>query len=163
MPTRDEAARSLVLHHFEVEPELKAVYVLANDQETGLEEPIRLLEVNDGTLATGTVEVFSFGPSRNNSWLAVLRVVMKAAVREFDLPKLCTEGVTNFDASSHVTYSEGEPNSLTPEQVTRFLAELKETLPQRYAMTFLGLATGLRPSSLRPLRRKGAEADVLLE
>ena len=63
MLTRDEAARNLVLHHFEVEPELKAVYVFAGDQGTGPDEPIRLLEVNDATLATGTVEVFSFAPS----------------------------------------------------------------------------------------------------
>lgn len=35
--------------------------------------------------------------------------------------------------------------------------------PQHYAMTFLGLITGLRPSSLRPLRRRGPEADVLWE
>ena len=27
-------------------------------------------------------------------------------------------------------------------------------------MTFLGFATGLRPSSLRPLRRRGAQADI---
>jgi len=33
--------------------------------------------------------------------------------------------------------------------------------PQHYAMTCLGFATGLRPSSLRPLRRSGATPDVL--
>ena len=81
MPTRDEAARSLVLHHFEVEPELKAVYVLANDQETGPDEPIRLLEVNDGTLATGTVEVFSFGPSRKFPYAVQIAEV---TVEEFE-------------------------------------------------------------------------------
>src|SRR5688572_16090904 len=30
-------------------------------------------------------------------------------------------------------------------------------------MAFLGLATGLRPSSLRPLRRKGDQVDVQLD
>lgn len=35
--------------------------------------------------------------------------------------------------------------------------------PQHYAMIYLGLITGLRPSSLRPLRRKGKEPDVLWE
>jgi hypothetical protein len=33
--------------------------------------------------------------------------------------------------------------------------------PQHYAMTYVGFATGLRPSSLRPLRRCGATPDVL--
>ncbi|MGH7271286.1 MAG: hypothetical protein ACREJ3_12735 [Polyangiaceae bacterium] len=37
----------------------------------------------------------------------------------------------------------------------------QDEYPQHYAMTFLGFATGLRPSSLRPLRRRGTEADVL--
>jgi integrase len=54
------------------------------------------------------------------------------------------------------------PNSLTPEQVGPFLAALRENIPQHYAMAFLGFATGLRSSSLRPLRRKGDEVDVLL-
>lgn len=38
---------------------------------------------------------------------------------------------------------------------------LRELHPQHYAMTFLGLCTGLRPSTMRPLRRTGDNADVL--
>jgi integrase len=49
---------------------------------------------------------------------------------------------------------------IVPMEVPRFLAATRELYPQHYAMTFLGLATGLRPSSLRPLRRKGPQADV---
>ena len=30
-----------------------------------------------------------------------------------------------------------------------------EQYPQHYAMTLLGMATGLRPSSMRPIRRGG--------
>ncbi len=37
---------------------------------------------------------------------------------------------------------------------------MKDTFPQHFAMTALGFATGLRPSSLRPLRRLGGLADV---
>jgi integrase len=62
-----------------------------------------------------------------------------------------------------VTYSEEAPNALTPEQVPVFLAALRDSFPQHYGMAFLGLATGLRPSSLRPLRRKGDQADLLLD
>ena len=32
--------------------------------------------------------------------------------------------------------------------------------PRFYAMTLLGFVTGLRPSSLRPLRRSGSHADL---
>jgi integrase len=38
---------------------------------------------------------------------------------------------------------------------------MKAEFPAQYAMTFLGFATGLRPSSLRPLRRTGSTPDVL--
>ncbi len=33
--------------------------------------------------------------------------------------------------------------------------------PQHHAMTYLGIVTGLRPSTLRPLRRGGERADFL--
>jgi integrase len=114
-------------------------------------------------LMGGLIQAGQYSPNTVNSWLGVLRVVLKAASREFNLDRIATEGTTNFDASSHVTYSEEEPNALTPEQVPRFLAELKDSFPQHYGMAFLGLATGLRPSSLRPLRRKGNQADVALD
>ncbi len=38
---------------------------------------------------------------------------------------------------------------------------MRRLFPQHFAMTALGLATGLRPSSLRPLRRAGSTPDVL--
>jgi hypothetical protein len=45
-----------------------------------------------------------------------------------------------------------------PDAVPREDAEL---YPQFFAITALGFATGLRPSSLRPLRRQGDEPDVV--
>lgn len=86
---------------------------------------------------------------------------MKAAKRRFAIPFLATEDVKDFDTSEHATYTEEEPNALTPEEVPAFLAMMRELYPQHYAMTFLGLVTGLRPSTLRPLRRRGPEADVV--
>jgi hypothetical protein len=66
-----------------------------------------------------------------------------------------------FDTSEHEIYTEEEPNALTSEETAAFLACMKEEFPAQYAMTFLGFATGLRPSSMRPLRRAGATPDVL--
>ncbi len=43
-----------------------------------------------------------------------------------------------------------------------FLSKLRELFPQHFAMAALGFATGLRPSSLRPLRRSGPTPDVIL-
>ena len=101
-----------------------------------------------------------YSPSTANGWLAILRVITKAAKRELGLPGDATEGVAYFDTSEHATYTEEEPNALEPDKVSEFLACMREVYPQHYAMTFLGLATGLRPSSMRPLRRKGATPDV---
>jgi hypothetical protein len=86
-----------------------------------------------------------YSPTTANGWLAILRVIMKAAKRRFQLPTLATEDVKDFDTSEHVP---------------RFLATVRELYPQHYAMTFVGIITGLRPSSLRPLRRRGPEPDV---
>jgi integrase len=88
---------------------------------------------------------------------------MKAAKRRFGLPYLATEDVSDFDTSEHATYTEEEPNALSPEEVPSFLERMRELYPQHYAMTFLGLITGLRPSTLRPLRRNGPEPDVRWE
>ncbi len=102
-----------------------------------------------------------YAPTTCNGWLAILRVVMKAAKHELGLRNLATEGVRDFDESEHATYTEEEPNSLLVQEATLFMQELRELHPQHFAMAYLGLVTGLRPSSLRPLRRKGPLADVL--
>ncbi|MFI5301926.1 MAG: hypothetical protein ACHREM_27875, partial [Polyangiales bacterium] len=109
------------------------------------------------------VEAGDYAPTTINGWLAILRVVMKAAKRKFALPHLATEGVENLDTSEHATYTEEEPNALLPGEVAAFLDKLRVLHPEHYAMVFVGLITGLRPSSLRPLRRRGAEPDVLWE
>jgi len=58
---------------------------------------------------------------------------MKAATREFDLSKLATEGITNFDASGHVAYSEEEPNSLTPSISDHLTERMQEHYTARSA------------------------------
>jgi hypothetical protein len=62
MASKQQAARDLVAHHFQVEPDLKAVYVFV-DQNGASDAPIRLLEVNAATVPSGSVEVFSFAPT----------------------------------------------------------------------------------------------------
>lgn len=103
-----------------------------------------------------------YSPVTVNGWLSVLRVIMKEARRRFGLT-LMLEDVTNFDTSEVETYSEEEPNSLTPEEIPLFLESVRKLYPQHYAMTFIGFITGLRPSSMRPLRRSGDETDVQWE
>jgi site-specific recombinase XerC len=100
-------------------------------------------------------------PTTANGFLSILRVVCRAMTAELELPKNPAEGLRNFDESTHPTYTDEQPNALTPEQAAEFLACMKERWPQHYAMTLLGFVTGWRPSSLRPLRRRGPEADIL--
>ncbi len=102
-------------------------------------------------------------PHTANTRMTVLKIIMKAAKREFRLPRLATEDLRRFDTSEHDTFTEEEPNSLTLDEVPVFLARLRELYPQHYAMTYVGIALGLRPSSLRPMRRSGATPDVLWE
>ena len=102
----------------------------------------------------------TYAPTTANGWLSVLKVVFKAAKRELRLAIDPAEGVESFDSSEHTTYTEEEPNALDAEEAKRFLTCMREDFPQHYAMTFLGFATGMRPSSLRPLRRNGATPDI---
>lgn len=100
-------------------------------------------------------------PSTANGWLATLRVIVGEFVHEHELDRNPVTGVKDFDTSTHTPYTDEEPNSLTVEEVRRFLAAMCKLFPQHYAMTALGFATGLRPSTLRPLRRHGPHADML--
>jgi len=86
---------------------------------------------------------------------------LRRAKRELQLPFDAAEGIPAFDTSEHETYTEEEPNSLSGEETASFLACLKDEFPGQYAMAFLGFATGLRPSTLRPLRRAGPTPDLL--
>lgn len=102
-------------------------------------------------------------PRSGNTWLKVLRTIVTEFVVEFELERNPVLKVPDFDLSTWHTYTEEEPNSLTPEEVPRFLAAARELYPQHYAFIVLLFSTGLRPSSLRPLRRRGPEADILWE
>jgi hypothetical protein len=125
-------------------------------------DSIRMAHVEAWKLSIADlIRAGDYAPTTCNGWLSILRVIMKAAHRTYSLPHLATEGVGNFDISEHETYTEEEPNSLLPGEVPEFLRAMQESYPQHYAMVYLGLATGLRPSSLRPLRRNGPTPDIL--
>ena len=109
------------------------------------------------------VQQDQLSPHTVNDWIAVLRVIVSAFVREFRLAENPIDGIRNLDTSEHPTYTEEQPNSLTPDETRAFIGQMVETEPDHYAMTALGFATGLRPSSMRPLRRKGPTPDVLWE
>lgn len=69
---KDAAARRLIQWHFSVEPELREVYRIVMDDEGSQEEPIRLLEINAATVATGSVEPFAFSPTEEIPFRTVI-------------------------------------------------------------------------------------------
>ncbi len=110
-----------------------------------------------------TIAASQYAPTTINTLFSVLRVILAHGKLEFGWPTNPAADVPPFDTSRHRTYTEEEPNALELHELPKFLACMRERHPQHYAMTYLGLATGLRPSSLRPLRRIGKTPDVLWE
>ena len=104
----------------------------------------------------------TYSPHTVNTWLNVMRVILKAAVVQFELARNPMDGIKNFDTSEHV-YTEEEPNSLTVQEMPAFLSKMRALCPQHFAFVCLGFFLGHRPSTLRPLRRSGPTPDVLLD
>lgn len=99
-------------------------------------------------------------PRTANGWIAQLRVICAAMTSQFDLDRDPSRDLKAFDTSQHPTYRREAPNALTGEMAARFLEEMRRLYPQHYAMTLLGFVTGKRPSTLRPLRASGPDADI---
>ena len=99
-------------------------------------------------------------PHTVNQRLRVLLATLRAAVGELDLSYDPTRGVEPLDTSTHETFTEEEPNSLTVDELRGFLVHARVLYPQHFAMLALGVATGRRPSELRPLRRMGPTPDL---
>jgi len=115
-------------------------------------------------LKSGVIKVLSTGtyrPRTLNTWLAIARVIWKAATIRFDLPRNPMDGIADFSTRTAKTFTKEQPNSLNPRtEVGNFLALLGRLYPQHYAFALTGFVLGQRPSTLRPLRRRGPDADL---
>lgn len=96
-------------------------------------------------------------PNTANDWLKFLRTITTAFVGKYELDRNPMSGIEDFDTRGCRQFTIEQPNSLLPEELRLFLPELKDRFPQHYAYSYLGFITGLRPSSMRPLR---VEHDV---
>jgi hypothetical protein len=104
-------------------------------------------------------KLVKLSPVTANGWISILKVICGAMTKHYELARDPSKPVDYFRVGR--TYTREQPNAMTASQMPLFLAKLKELHPQHYAMAFLGFVIGARPSSLRPLRRRGPEADVL--
>ncbi|MBX3204029.1 MAG: tyrosine-type recombinase/integrase [Labilithrix sp.] len=112
---------------------------------------------------TGETKVIASGeyaPNTMNDMLNIARVIWAQATLTHELPRNPMLGIKDFPTDTHRTYTVEEPNSLTTDEVSLWLRTFKELFPQFYAMVFLGLMLGQRPSTLRPLRRQGPTPDL---
>lgn len=97
-------------------------------------------------------------PVTANGWLRVLRTISHAIKEKYELARSAFDGIEFFNEGR--TYTVEEPNALPPDFLPRFMTIARAKFPQWYPMLLLGFVTGLRPSSIRPLRRKGPHADL---
>ncbi len=109
----------------------------------------------------GKAILVKLSPVTANGWLSILKVICAAMTKHYELARDPATAIEYFPTVR--TYTREQPNALTGAQMPVFLATMKERHPEHYAMTFLGFVIGARPSTLRPLRRGGPEADVLWE
>lgn len=113
-------------------------------------------------LRNGTTETrrILLSPTTGNTWVAQARAIGADMAHTLELERNPFAKLRPFDTSQRPTYTDERPNSLRPDQAREFLAEMRRSFPQHYAMTLAGFVTGKRPSTLRPIRAEGAEADV---
>jgi hypothetical protein len=83
-------------------------------------------------------------PRTANGWLSILRVVLRSAVDDFDLPKDPTLRVKDFSTAEHPTYTEEEPS---------LLASVRAGHQDRVRSRSLRLCLQARPHRRVPLDR----------
>lgn len=64
-------------------------------------------------------------PHTANGWWSVLRATINAAVAEWELERNPVAKVEPFDTSERPAHTHEDPNSLTAEEATRFLATMR--------------------------------------
>jgi len=116
---------------------------------------VRVDEIDVAAFSTELAHRIAKGPNFSatyaNDILRVLRTICNVATIRFDLARNPWRGTEYFPVKN--TYTPEKPNSLRAETLRSFLSLAKQEYPQHYAMILLGFVTGLRPSSLRALRR----------
>jgi hypothetical protein len=80
--SKDEVTQELVDAHFRIEPALSHIYRIRSDREDDPREPIKLLEVNANTVATGSVDSFSFAPTKDTPSPTVIAEVTPEEFRQ---------------------------------------------------------------------------------
>lgn len=121
-------------------------------------KPVPRKRRREGKLVT-EIDLVRVEATTVNGWLRVLKTICGAVKVKFDLAASPFDGIEFFPETKR-THTKERPNALPPERLPEFTELARTMFPQHYAMILLGFVTGLRPSSLRPLRRRGPEPDI---
>jgi len=83
MPTKDEEALELARKHYQIETGLTGIFRLTSsaEAEVRLNEPIKLLEVNENTVPSGIMPI-QFGPSPA-SGVSYSSIIVEVTPEEF--------------------------------------------------------------------------------
>jgi len=84
VPSKEDVATDLIQAHFQVEPHLTEVWRIRGENEGSPTEPIKLLEVNDATVATGSIMPFSFAPTADVPYPTI---IVEVTPEEFEAVK----------------------------------------------------------------------------
>lgn len=147
----DLDAREVTRHHIDAWLNGKVATWMAEGKTTQRKRRI------DGEIQMVPVTTL-IKPVTVNGWLRVLRAISHAIKVKFDMAKSAFEGIEFFDEDR--VYTKEEPNALPPDMLHAWLSLARAKFPQHFAMILIGFVTGLRPSSIRPLRRKGPTPDI---
>lgn len=96
--TKIDVAHELAAWHFRIEPDLRAVFVLRSRED----EPIRLLEVNAATVATGSVEAFAFAPTKQTPYATVVAEITPDQMDRVERNELALPTGWSLEDAEHI-------------------------------------------------------------
>jgi hypothetical protein len=103
MTEKDEAARQLAEAHYAYEPGLTTVIRIVSpsaEMETRTDEPIKLLEVNENSIATGIVPLhFGPDPARGIQYPSTIIEITPSEFRDLETNQICLPNGWRLDAA----------------------------------------------------------------
>ena len=102
-PSKEDVARALVGAHFEIEPGLERVLVIRSTDWDDPSTPIKLLEINVNTLATGSVEAYAFSPTADTPYPTRIAEITPAEYEQLQQNKLLLPRDWPLENALHLT------------------------------------------------------------
>jgi len=100
-----------------------------------------------------------YSPWTVRGWWAAFRAVMTQYAQTYGRIDPA-QGMDNISLDGHVTYTLAESCSLTLDEIPSFMRATRKIAPDHLARFSFGMLTSRRSAELRPLRRRGPDADI---